>query len=173
MFQKDDMVRYGAHSVCRVEDITVKDFNGAAVEYYVLRPVYNDTSTIYVPAHNHALTEKMRKVLSEGEIQALIHAMPHEESIWIDDEEARRERYREILAGGDRAELIRMIKALYHHQCEQQAKGRRLHMSDDRFFKEAEKMLHEEFALVLGIPKEQVLSYILEQLQTEGQQDCG
>ena len=120
MFQKDDMVRYGAHGVCKVEDITEKNFNGEAIRYYVLRPIYNDTSTIYVPIHNHALTQNMRKVLSKEELQSLIQTMPHEESL----------------------------------------------------FKEAEKMLHEEFALVLGIPREQVVPYILKQLQGE-QKNCG
>ena len=32
MFQKDDMVRYGAHGVCKVEDITEKNFNGEAID---------------------------------------------------------------------------------------------------------------------------------------------
>lgn len=172
MFQKNDMVRYGAHGVCKIEDITEKSFNGATIQYYVLRPVYNDTSTIYVPLGNQALTQNMRRVLSETELLALIQTMPQEESLWIENEEMRKTRYQEILAGGNRADLIRMLKALYLHQREQQEKGRRLHMSDDHFFKEAEKMLHEEFALVLGIPREQVLPYILEQLQEE-QQNCG
>lgn len=172
MFQKDDMVRYGAHGVCKVEDITEKNFNGEAIRYYVLRPIYNDTSTIYVPIHNHALTQNMRKVLSKEELQSLIQTMPQKESLWIENEEVRKAQYQEILASGNRTGLIGMLKALYLHQREQQEKGRRLHMSDDHFFKEAEKMLHEEFALVLGIPRDQVVPYILKQLQGE-QKNCG
>ena len=97
MFQKDDMVRYGAHGVCKVEDITEKNFNGEAIRYYVLRPIYNDTSTIYVPIHNQALTQNMRKVLSKEELQSLIQTMPHEESLWIENEEVRKAQYQEIL----------------------------------------------------------------------------
>ena len=164
MFQKNDMVRYGAHGVCKIEDITEKSFNGAAIQYYVLRLVYNDTSTIYGPLHNQTLTQNMRKVLSEEDLRPLIQTMPQEESLWIKNEEMRKARYQEILAGGNRADLIRMPKALYLHQREQQEKGRRLHVGRP-FFKEAEKMLHEEFTLVLGIPREQDLPYNLEQLQ--------
>ncbi len=58
-----------------------------------------------------------------------------------------------------------MIKALHFHQQEQQKKGRRLHISDERFMKEAEKMLYEEFAYVLNIRKEEVLPFILQQVQ--------
>lgn len=173
MFLKNDIVRYGAHGVCKIVDIAEKNFNGVPVEYYVLKPIYNDTSTIYVPVQNQSLTDKMHKVLSAEEIRALIQAMPYEESIWIDDEEERKRRYQEILVDGDRVELIRMIKALYLRQREQQAKGRKLHMADDRFFKEAERMLYEEFALVLQMKKEEVLPFILAQLQAEKQKNCG
>ena len=58
-----------------------------------------------------------------------------------------------------------MIKALYFHQREQQKNGRRLHITDERFMKEAEKMLYEEFAYVLNIRKDQVLPFILNQVQ--------
>ena len=173
MFLKNDIVRYGAHGVCKIADIAEKNFNGVPVEYYVLKPIYNDTSTIYVPVQNQSLTDKMYKVLSAEEIRALIQAMPYEESMWIDDEEERKRRYQEILVDGDRVEMVRMIKALYLHQREQQAKGRKLHMADDRFFKEAERMLYEEFALVLQMKKEEVLPFILEQLQTGKQKNCG
>ena len=95
----------------KVEDITEKNFNGEAIRYYVLRPIYNDTSTIYVPIHNHALTQNMRKVLSKEELQSLIQTMPHEESLWIENEEVRKAQYQEILASGNRAGLIGMLKA--------------------------------------------------------------
>ena len=48
---------------------------------------------------------------------------------------------------------------------EQQKNGRRLHITDERFMKEAEKMLYEEFAYVLNIRKDQVLPFILNQVQ--------
>lgn len=172
MFHKNDTVRYGPHGVCQIEDVAVKKFNGKSTEYYVLKPVYNETSTIYVPVRNQALTDKISTVLSAEEVRALIQTMPDEDPIWIDDESVRKERYQKTLTDGDRIELVRMIKALYFHQQEQQARGRRLHMSDDRFFKDAEKMLYEEFALVLKITKEQVIPFIQEQLQEE-RRNCG
>lgn len=91
------MVRYGAHGVCKVEDITEKNFNGEAIRYYVLRPIYNDTSTIYVPIHNHALTQNMRKVLSKEELQSLIQTMPHEESLWIETRKCAKRNIRKFL----------------------------------------------------------------------------
>lgn len=58
-----------------------------------------------------------------------------------------------------------MIKALYGRQQRRQAQGRRLRVTDERFLKEAERVLYDEFALVLNIRQEQVLPFILEQIE--------
>ena len=42
-----------------------------------------------------------------------------------------------------------------------------MHVADERFLNEAEKLLHEEFAHVLHIKREQVLSFIFEQIKIE------
>lgn len=167
MYSVNDTILYGSHGVCRVAGIETKDFGGNLAEYYVLRPVYSENSTIYVPVSNEKLAGKMRRVLTSGEIDQIIRAMPYEESAWVEDESERKEKYKEILAQGDRMELVKMIKALYYHQREQQAKGRRLHTADEHFFKEAEKLLYDEFALVLHIKPEQVLPFIMEQVELQ------
>ena len=61
-----------------------------------------------------------------------------------------------------------MIKALYLHQQKQQEKGKHLHAADERVFKEAEKILYDEFALVLQIRPEQVVPFIAEKMQIQG-----
>ena len=160
-----DMVLYSVHGICRIEDKTQRDFGGQKQEYYMLKPVYTPDSTFFVPVNNENLVSKMRQILSGEEIKKLIRAMPGENFSWIEEEAARKERYQQILSDGDRTELVRMIKALYFHQQEQQKNGRRLHITDERFMKEAEKMLYEEFAYVLNIRKDQVLPFILNQVQ--------
>lgn len=165
MININDTILYGSEGVCTVVDIVERDFGGKAMQYYVLKPVYNNSSTIYVPVHNEALTAKMRRILSIEEIYDIIQAMPGEESMWIEDENERKEKYKEILHRGDRMELVRIIKALYNHQQAQRSKGKHLHTADEHFFKEAEKMLYDEFALVLNIRPDQVVPFILQQVE--------
>ncbi len=160
-----DMVLYSVHGICRIMDRTQRSFGGQKQEYYMLKPVYAPDSTFFVPVDNENLVSKMRRILSGEEIKKLIQEMPDQNSYWIEEEEDRKERYQQILSSGNRTELVRMIKALHFHQQEQQKKGRRLHISDERFMKEAEKMLYEEFAYVLNIRKEEVLPFILQQVQ--------
>ncbi len=42
-----------------------------------------------------------------------------------------------------------------------------MHIADERFLNEAEKLLYEEFAHVLQIERNQVLPFILKQIQPE------
>ena len=167
MFQIHDMLLYGSRGVYQIDDICEKTFRGVTKQYYVLKSVRHKGSTIYVPADNKALQKKMRRILSPEEIYRLIKAMPYEDSFWIENESQRKETYRKILSDGNRLDLVRMIKALYQHRQELLAKGKKLHSADDQFFREGERLLYEEFALVLHIRPEQVLPFIMEQLNVE------
>lgn len=166
-YQIGDLVLYGLDGVCKIESITQQSVHGVVNEYYVLKPVNGNNATVYVPLKNDALVNKMRRILSREEIYELIHAMHAVETVWIEDDTERKEQYRQILASGDRTEMVRMIKTLYIHQQEQRKKGRKLHLADERFFKEAERALYEEFALVLDIRPEQVLPFIAEEINIE------
>jgi CarD family transcriptional regulator len=165
MYHINDNVLYGSHGVCQITDISELSLSGPAKKYYILKPVSTPASTIYVPLENETLTSKMRCVLSVEEIHELIRSIPDEKSLWIENEPERKERYKEIVQKGDRHELIQMVKALYQHQQKQLAKGKRLHAADERYFKEAEKLLYEEFAIVLNIQPSQVIPFIMEQIE--------
>jgi CarD family transcriptional regulator len=166
-YQVGHTIMYGSQGAFRIAEITEKNLDGKVIEYYVLKPVIDDKSITFVPVHNEATIAKMRRVLSVDEIHSLIKAMPDENTIWIEDEQARRERYKEIISRGDRTELVRLIKTLYFHQQEQHVKGKRLHVVDEKFMKNAENMLYGEFAHVLNIKPEQVLPFITERLSVD------
>lgn len=164
MHNINDMVLYGTEGICRITDISVQNMHGEDVEYYVLKPVGENNSTIFVPTGSEVLTARMKRIMSAEEIYALIQTMPDEESEWIENENMRRQRYREILADGDRKDLVRMIKAIYLHEQERKKMGKKLHLSDEKFLRDAEKLLYEEFAHVLNIKKDEVLPFIMEQI---------
>ena len=131
MFHVNDVVIYGTEGVCRIKEITLKSFGDTSAEYYVLQPVNKEgQSTVFVPVHNEQLTAKMQYILSADDIIQLIRSMPGEDTIWLDDENARKLRYKEILAQGDRQSLIQLIKTLYLHQQKLLAAGKKLHASD-------------------------------------------
>lgn len=172
MFQVNESVLYGIQGVCKIVEIAKKTFGKTSVEYYVLRPIYDGKDTrVFVPTQNEALTSKMRRVLSPGEAHEIIRQIPDEEPIWIEDENERKVRYKEILAGGNCRELIRLIKALYLHSRTLQKMGKKLHLSDEHFLKDAEKALYDELAHVLELQRDEVLPFIFEQVQAPAERN--
>ena len=163
MLQVNDYVVFGATGVCQVMDIVHETFTGQAErEYYVLNPVFANSSTIYVPIDNQKV--KMRQVMTRDEITALIRTMPDIASDWIADDQTRRVEFAEITKSGDPARLVWLIKMLHQRQSELQAAGKKLSSADAEAMKVAEQVLHNEFALVLDINPEQVVPFIIGQI---------
>ena len=165
VFRKGDTVIYGANGVCEIDEITTQSFCGEDREYYVLRSVYCAGETVFVPTDNAALTGKMYPALTRDEIDGLLNGLPADAPAWIESDEERKVRFAEILTSGDRKALIGMVRALHDHKIQQEKRGKKLHLADERCYREGEKLLHEEFAHVLQIPPDQVADYIRERLE--------
>ena len=164
-FEVGNTVIYGIHGVCQITEITKKEFMGALADYYCLTPLNDKRSTVYIPCDNERLTDKIKRIMSADEIYSLINTMRNEEDIWIDDPHERKKRYSEIVGSGDRHALVRLIKTLYNRREKQTACGKKLHLADEGFLRDAEKLLYDEFAHVLSITKDQVLPFICEQIE--------
>lgn len=169
MFQVNDVIIYGSQGVCKIEGIEEKTIGGVKKKYFVLKPIKDQGSTIYAPTDNALVLKKMRRLLTVSEINALIDSMPDEKTVWIDNVNERKEYYKNLLADGDHGALIQMIKTLYAHKKEREAAGKRLHMMDDHFFKDAEQILYNEFQYVLKVSsKDDLMKYILNRLRESG-----
>lgn len=166
MFKVNDVIIYSTQGVCRVVGIEEKAVSGKKKTYFVLKPVSDSGSTIFAPTDNEHVLKKMRRLLSKAEINSLIDSMPDEDVVWIKNDNDRKEHYRKILSSGNHMELIKMIKAIYSHKKEREAEGKRLHMIDEHFFKDAEQILYNEFQYVLKLnSKEELMRYIFSRIE--------
>lgn len=166
MIQTGSMLLYG-NQVCRVCQQKEEVFHGTRRNYYLLQPIYDTSSMIHVPADNPKLMNKMRKILSPEEIHRLIQEIPKQETMWIPDDRQRGEAWKEILAQGDRRQLVRLIKTLYEKKQEIEANGRKFHAADENALRQAEQVIHDEFALVLDIQRDQVAPFIARQIEIQ------
>ena len=91
--------------------------------------------------------------------------MPHTESILIEDINLRKEKYTKILKSGDNKQLVKLIRTLYLEKEKKKVEGKKLYVNDEKIMTNAEKLLHEEFALVLDIKVDEVLPFILGKLE--------
>ncbi len=161
MFAINDFVFYGTTGVCQIVDFrTEKIGSSKAQEYYVLKPVFTPGSTLYVCASDDELVSHMRPTLTKEAVYSLIDTMPTEEEIWICDDRDRDREYGAKIRSGDCHEFIKIIKALYLERERKKETGKRLNAMDARLMATAEKLLHEEFAFVLGIDPKEIVSFI-------------
>lgn len=170
MFKINQTVSYGPQGVFKIAEIAEKDFSGKAKKYYVLKSVKGSSSVIYVPVDNERLVGKIRPMLTTKEVYELINEMPEEKCVWIKNDNERKLVFREIIAKSDPQELAGLIRTVYLHQCELAAAGKKLHITDERYFKEAERILYDEFSLALDISSDSVPSFIIAQIG-DGEQE--
>ena len=161
MFEKGQYISYGKHGVCVVEDITHIDMPGIDKDklYYVLSKVYKKGNKIYTTVDNEKVA--MREILSEHEAMELIDEMPSIELYKAENDKARGEKYKLAMAKGDCREWVRVIKSLYHRKQECLANGKKVAVTDERIYKEAEEQLYGELAISLGISKDSVEDFII------------
>ena len=165
MYSIGDVVTYAASGVCRVSGYTENKVKGVVKKYVVLTPFYESNSTIYVPQDNEVLMGRIKNVLTKEEIDTLIRSMPDIDCSWIDNDLKRADYFRTTLKSGDREAIMRMVRVLYVHRKSQIESGKKFHSSDERYLKEAEHILFDEFAVVLGIEPDEVVDFITERLE--------
>ncbi len=165
MYNVNDTVLYGKQGVCVIKDIVRENFSGKPLDYYYLKPAYNESTVIYVPVENKELVGKMKKVLSSDEINDLIKDVKKRKPIWYDNEKERKEKFNAIITGGDRKEILQLINALYINKQEREAMGKKMYAGDEKLMREAEKLIYEEFATVLNIKPDKVVDYIVKKFE--------
>ncbi len=153
MFNVGEAVIYGNTGVCIIEDIRLEDFLGKKERYYILKPVYSKSSTIFCPVDNIKVT--MRKTVSKDEINRYLSPSSLPETEWIENDHMRREHFSAVLRKCDVGELAAEIYSLHRKRNEKTASGKRLHAADEKALADAEKILFGEFSYVLGITYEE------------------
>ena len=161
MFSKDEYVVYATNGVCLIEDIAPMRNSEDDRLYYILRPVSNGASVLYVPMDNSVLCEKMRYVFDETGLQNILDEVKAQSLEWVDDRKNRMNLFRQMLHGGNLKELILLADCIYKRGEYLEKAGKRLSDADDTVFRNAIRIVNDEFSWSLGIPKTSVNGYIM------------
>ena len=167
MYRIGDKVIYGIHGVCVITEMENRTAGGKQATYLVLEPPGQTGSRFMIPTQNAAAMSKIRPMLSSGEMETLLSSAQILSDGWISDEGKRKQRYRELITGSDRGQLICMVSSLYRHQSEQTALGKRLHMCDENFLRDAEKILSGEIAAAMDLTYTEAVSYLRKKLNED------
>jgi len=161
MYMIGDLIIHGNTGVCRITDITTRDFSGADKDrlYYILKPLYQD-GTIFTPVDNTKVF--MRPIISEDEAEQLIDMIPsiHAKAYHSPVMRQIAEHYEASIRTHDCADLIELTMSIHAKKQIVEQQKRKLGSMDERFMKRAEELLFGELAAALGIPKDKVPNYI-------------
>lgn len=164
MFHVHDYIFYGSAGVHEITDIGTPDFAEADEKYYVLHPIFG-SGTTYLPV----TATGIRPVISKDEALQLIDSLP---TMPADDcnykiRSVQEQESRKYFQSHQCSELLRLVKSLHVKQLAAQRSGRRFGQVDDRYLHRAEDLVFGEFAVALGIPKDDVKTFIDNRLGAE------
>ena len=165
MYQAGEYVVYGVQGVCRVLGKEKQLVNRKRTEYLVLEPLTRGEARFYLPSGNPTTMAKLRPLLSRDEMDALLGSDEIRKDCWISEENLRKQHYRDLLASGDRSALLQMLSAVYRHKDGQAAAGKKFHMCDDNFLRDAEKLLCSEICVVMEMSAEQARDFLRNHLR--------
>jgi len=165
MFEKGDYVVYGSNGICCVAGITTIDIAGIPKDrlYYILRPEGRTESKIFIPVDNQK--SMLRKVISKREAEELIEEIPEIAPLDIDNDKFREEKYKKCIQSCDCRELICIIKTIYLRDKKRMEQGKKAMAVDERYLRLAEENLYTELSMLLGIPKNNMESYITSRIR--------
>ncbi len=164
MFTVGGYVSYRAEGVCKISDIRTENFgvSGNDATYYILTPMNDEKTTVFVPVDNERLVAFMRPLLSAEQIVEMAAELRGDRLEWIPESRVRSGRLREILALGDRRELIVLIHTVRDSLRDSIAKGKRPSATDEQALHRATRLLLDEFSATTDLRTEEELLRVLD-----------
>lgn len=164
-YREGEYVVYRSSGLCRVIGVRTECFDGVSERtYYEMNPVDQAGSSFFVPADLPDLDQRMRRILSKQQIMEIISVVDDHDIEWIEDAKVRFETFDGILKAGDRAQILRLLKLLEMRRTALEMQRKKLYAGDARILNNAQRLLTQEFAFVLGIEQDRVIPFIIEHL---------
>jgi CarD family transcriptional regulator len=160
MQEQGNLIVYENAGVCQIKGTEQLDRRHGA--YYVLSPIYDRSSTLYVPVDG--APNRMRPVMSSGDALSLIERLPQVEVLHFSSLTEEKTQASEILTSGDQLRLAQLAKTIYQHQARRKKASKTTFTSDSTILRQAENLLFGELAVALDIDRTQVPSFIQQHL---------
>lgn len=156
MYSIDDYVVKVNDGVCKVEEITHLEMSGVSNEklYYVMVPIQNNGSRIFVPVDGKA--EELRFVITPAEVEDIMKKVADMDAEWIVNNKFREQKYKEVLHEGNPECMVSYIKLMYRKRQEREAVGKKNTAVDERYLRFMEEAVYAEFAFALGCEKSEI-----------------
>ena len=149
--KKSKHVIYASNGICLIEEIKKISFVKGEPEkiYFILKPLNDKNSTIYIPEDNQLLLDKIRNTVTEKEIIKITQDTKIGNVEWIDDRKQRSAQYRKLLSSPHPSELLPVIKSIEKKKSELAEVGKKLSAADKEMLDASLCLVKDEFAFAL------------------------
>ena len=149
MYQIGDLVVYGSIGVCKVDGFSHPD-SGSSKLFYCLCPLYQ-SGVIHTPVESEKVP--LRSVMAAEAANQLLSQIP---DIPVEIYKERTiqqlaQKYQSVLQTGDPLQLLSLILSVQEKRRQAESQNRRLGMVDERYGRQAERLLFGELAVALDI----------------------
>ncbi len=158
MYNKGDIIVYGATGVCLVKEVGKPEIAGLPndIDYYTLQPLSdNHRETICVPTTTKCF---MRQAVTAQQAMEYISAIggiqPSEPQ--SRNPKATADFYSRLIGSYDIKNMLTVIVTLVTKRRECAAKGKRLNQTQLTYLKKAQELVYSEFSIALDKPREEI-----------------
>lgn len=165
-FKEGDTVIYGTFGVCIIKELCFVSFcPGSPKEYYFLLSKNSNPATkFYIPLKS--CDEALRFPLCPQEISGLLEKAKALNLKWSDHKQTRYDLFNEIISKGVSEELVALLYCIHQKKLSLDEQKKTLSSTDEGFLTSAERLIHEEFSLSLGISGSDVNQFIFRHMSS-------
>lgn len=153
-----DKVMHPSAGACYINDIIFMTSNKVKKEYYKLAPFTDKNMSIYSPVINTG-NVKIRRVMTESEIDEIELEVKESNTDWIVDNKERQEILQSTIKSGDVLQIAKLIRMMLERDLVKSLQGK-----DKELLVSAQKFAYSEIAIVQGKSFEEVKELLENQI---------
>lgn len=167
--KKNAHVVYGTNGLCLVENVCEMAFSAGEPQktYFILRPIADRGSTIYIPHDNEILLSRLRPAFTEKQAKDLLAKGAISDMEWVEDRKQRLLSFREILQQNQPLSLLQLIQCIGTQRDALILINKKLSSADREILSDALRAVTEEFSFALALPRDEVVTQISQALSIE------
>ena len=163
MYNVGEMVFYGGHGVCEIEEITTMTVSKEEKQYYRLKSHAQPALSLFHPVVTD--NPKITKMLSKDEAKKLLKVFEQDASEWIERSPDRSKKYKQIMQGKDHEEIAQMMNTILRKKKELEQIDKKLYAQDLELIRTVYSILTDEISIALNMSKEDVIAQIEQNMQ--------
>ena len=149
---------YTVYGICKVDCLEEKEFMGKASSYYVLVPLDESKTKLWIPVDNPFTKTRLHYLLNKEEAVDIINQIPFFNTKWIDNDNLRKKEFSDLIRSGNRKETVIILKSIKEHENSLIGKARKLHAIDRQIYDDGLKLIVDEFSYLFGKKKNEFYS---------------